>query len=331
MNTKEIVRLALDLAHGSIQKYSINEGTEVLRQALMTANGGSSKINRKTLRRNKVEIFEIIEELVPSIIQDGLSGDEFWMNYVDERNLALGDENDFRVPDNTTFVVSEVADGIAYPRRQRIGQSTSVSVATSIHGIRMYDEFSRFMAGRIDWAELCDKVAKSFQTQIWDDIYTAFNGITSNTVGLNSTYVISGSYSSEDLVELIEHVEAATGESAVVVGTKGALSKCTSANLSDEARNNMFNTGYYGKVEGTPMICLKQKHKVGTDTFILSDSTVYVLAGGERFIKFVNEGDTYVDDRDVNRSADKTIEYYMEMKYGVALAIAGKIGKYTIS
>lgn len=337
MNVNGIVKLALDLKRGvqtfnyDEKTYSASEAVDVLRQALISANGGSTTIDRKTLRRNKGEIYEIIEQLTDAIIHEGLQGNEFWMNFVDYVNVKLGDRNEFVARDNSLFIVSEIADGIATPRRQRIGKSTSVSVKTSIHAIRMYDEYTRFMAGRIDWNDLVDRVAKSFDNEVWTDIYTAFHGITANTVGLSETYIKTGTYSDDALLDLIQHVEAAMGENAVIIGTKKALSKCTGANLCEEAKTNMFKNGFYGMFNGTPMVALKQFHEKGSDKFVLDDNCLYVVAGGEKFIKFVEEGDVYLDDRDVTRYNDKTIEYFMEKTWGVAIMISGKIGKFTFA
>ena len=99
MNEKNsIVKLATDMLHGKVETYDSKSSEDVLREALIAANGGSSKLNVKALRRNKVEIFEIIEELVPLMVNEGLKGDEFFMNYVEERNLAEGDKNEFVLP-----------------------------------------------------------------------------------------------------------------------------------------------------------------------------------------------------------------------------------------
>jgi hypothetical protein len=337
MEINGMVKLGLDLRRGvqafnvEDKTYSASEASNVLRQALIDANGGSTKLDRKTLRRNKAQIYEIIEQLTDSIIHSGLEGDEFWMNYVDYQNVALGDKNEYWVPDDTTFIVSEIADGIATPRRQRIGHATKVSVSTSIHAIRMYDEYTRFMSNRIDWNELCNKVSKSFDNEYWEDIYAVFNGIDANTMGLSSDYVKTGTYNADTLQEIVDHVESAMGVSATIIGSKLALSKCQGAVLSELAKNAMYNDGFFGKFNGTPMVCLRQRHKKGTSQFVLDNHTVYVIAGGEKFIKFVEEGDAYIDDRDVTRNADKTIEYYVEKTYGVALSISGKVGKYTFT
>ena len=329
-----VVRLAVELLSGK-QSFSYKdemhdkaEAIELLRAALIEANGGSAIIDKKSLRRNKVEIFEIIEELVPIIVQDGFQGNEFFMNFVEEKNLALGDQNRFWIPDNSTFIVTKIADGVGTPDRQRLDHGRELTVVTSLHAVRMFEEFSRFMSGRIDWNVLCDKVAKAFQNAIWEDIYTAFSGISASTIGLSATYVKTGTFATATVRELIAHVEAATGMPAMLVGTKAALAHCEGAEKSDSAKESFHNAGFYGMFEGTPMVMLKQIHKKGTDVFALADDELYVIASDERFIKLVFEGDAYVDDRDTTRQSDRTFEYFMTMAWGVGIAVTGKIGKY---
>ena len=345
MKRDYIVRLGLDLRRG-VQSFSVDEktynaseATDALRAALVEANGGETKFNWKTLRRNKVEIFEIIEELVPAIIQEGLTGNEFWNSHVDYKNLAEGDQNLFSVDDGSLFVVAEVADGIATPRRQRIGKSTDVSVTTTTHAIRIYEEFSRFMAGRIDWNELCNKVASSFQKAVWQDIYTAFSGVaaTSKSAGANGAlgtdYIpTAGTWDEDSFLDIIGHVEANTGKKPIVLGTAAALKKMTTAVIADSAKESLYNEGYYGKFYGYDVIKLAQAHTAGTDTFAIADDALYVVAGDDKFIKFVDEGEAIIDDRDFTNNADMTIEYRMIQKWGVAVVFAAKgFGKFTLS
>lgn len=338
MTRDGILKLALDLKRGmkvfevNDKTYSAPEATEVLRAALIEANGGSAKFDRKALRRNKVEIFEIIETLVNVIVNEGFKGDEFWTRFVDERNLALGDKNEFVVPENSEFVVSKIADGILTPRRQRIGKQTTLSVDTEYRIIRAYEEFSRFMSGRIDWVDVCDRVAKAFQKAMWTDIYTAFTGINETTAPLNGTYIVNGAYDEDALLEICEHVEATTGKTVYICGAASALRKCTTAVVSHKAQDALYDNGYYGKFNGYDMIKLNQVHAPGTDRFILPSNELYIVAGDDQFIKFVREGDTEIIERDYSQNADATQEYLMREKWGVAVVFSGKgFGKYTIA
>ena len=334
MKNLDIVRLALDVYHGNATvpaEYSDKRPVEVLRQALLDLNGGSAKFDFKTFRRNKLELFEIIEQIVPVLVNEGLQGDEFFMNLVDERNLAAGDMNEFVTADNSLFIVSEMADGIAIPRRQRIGESTSVTVRTTLHGVRIYDELSRFLAGRIDWNAAIDKIAQSYKAKKLDEIYTVFSGITATTPGLNDTYVTGGAYSEEALLKLVEHVEAATGKTASIIGTKAALRKCSTAVQADSAREDYYNMGFYGKLAGVNMVSVKNRHVPGTDTFIFPDNKLFVFASDDKPIKHVTEGEAYILDKDGTTNSDMTMEYFYTEKYGNALLIADKMGIYDLA
>lgn len=334
MKNQEIVRLALDVYHGNAvvpTEFADKRPVEVLRQALLDLNGGSAKFDFKSFRRNKVELFEIIEQIVPILVQEGLLGDEFFMNLVEERNIAAGDMNEFVTPDNSLFVVAEMADGIAIPRRQRIGESTAVTVRTALHGVRIYDELSRFLAGRIDWNAAIDKIAQSYKAKKLDEIYTVFTGITDQTPGLNSTYVTGGTYDEEALLKLVEHVEAATGKSASIVGTKPALRKCTTAVMSDSAKDDYYRMGFFGKLAGVPMISVKNRHVVGTDNFIFPDNKLYIIASDDRPIKHVTEGEAFILEKDGTTNSDLTMEYLYTERYGNALLVADKMGIFTLA
>ena len=334
MKNIDIVRLALDVYHGNAvvpAEYSEKRPVEVLRQALIELNGGSKKMNYKSFRRNKTEIFEIIEEVVPQLVIEGLQGDEFFMNLVEERNLAAGDMNEFIVEDNSLFVVAEMADGIAIPRRQRIGESTSVSIRTALHGVRIYEELNRFLSGRIDWNACIDKIAASYKAERLDTIYAVFSSITDQTAGLSTTYVTGGTYDEEAVLKLVEHVEAATGKSASIVGTKAALRKCNTAVMSDSAKDDYYRMGFFGKLAGVPMISIKNRHAVGTDEFIFPDNKLFIIAGGDKPVKLVNEGEAYVLEKEASANSDLTMEYLYTEKYGCSLMVSEKMGVFTLA
>ena len=344
MDKNAVVSLALDINNGvktfslEDKSYSAKEAEDVLRQALIDANGGSTTFDFKAYRRNKVEIFEILEELIPRIVNEGLTGNEFFMNHVDYRNVALGDRPEFFVENDADFVVSTIADGIATPRRQRITGGTRVPLDIQIHAIRIYEEFTRFMAGVIDWNKLCDKVAQAFQKEIWNDIYTAFTGVVSGSGIYDNASQTTGVADEDEVIEMINHIEAATGQTARVLGTQAALKKLAAATtvnfISASAKEDMYNNGYFGKFYGTDCYKLPTIHDVGGTAFLPSDydDFIYVVASSDdKFIKFVTEGDVLVDDRDWTQNSDMTYEYRMWQRWGVAVAVApNSIAKYTI-
>ncbi len=327
----EVVQLAIDaIQHKVPNQYSENQTSETLRQAFIEANGGSDKFDVKSFRRNP-ELFDIIEEIIPYISREGLKGDEFFMNYVDYRNEALGDETEFWTKDNNLFLVADAANGTQGIRRQRLNAGEKVTFKKTLKVIKVYEELNRLLSGRVDFNTFVDRVGKSMTNKIYNDIYTVLNSITSSTAGLSSDYVKSGSFSEETLVGLIDHVESDTGMRASIVAPRSALRKITTGVVSDSAKESMYNAGFYGKFNGSPMIVAPQRHAIGTNDFVLNANKIYVVASDDKFLKLIDAGEGLLVDGDPMNKTDLTKEYLYGQAYGVGALISAKMGVMTIS
>jgi hypothetical protein len=326
----KLVKLSKDLYNNRFthEKFSNSDANQVLREALIELNGGSTKIDYKSLRKNGAAMFEIIEEILDNTVLEGLPEDNFFSNFVEFKNLNLGDQNSFYVPDRTMLVVSEIADGTTALRRQRMDVGTNVSITTSWKGIKIYEHLSRILSGRVDFNDMLAAIEKAFRLKMTDDMYTAFTG---SFTGLPSAFTNSGSYDEDTLIDMIEHVEAATGKTAVITGTMKALRKITTANVSDTAKEDMYKMGYYGSFNGTPMLRIKQAHTVGTYTFKLSENDIYITTGDEKPVKYVTEGQTRIVTSDFLNNADMTQDYFVADKNGTGVVITDLYGKYEIS
>lgn len=77
---------------------------------------------------------------------------------------------------------------------------------------------------------------------------------------------------------------------------------------------------------------IPQRHKMGTSQFVMPDDILTVVAGDDKFIKFVYEGDPLMIQRDPANNADLTMEYFYGCRYGLGLVLAGDkntgIGRY---
>ena len=252
---------------------------------------------------------------------------------MDYRNIADGDEQEFEIEGHSLFAVADAAAGIKGVRRQRIDESQKVTVKTSMKIARVYEELNRLLAGRISFDTFVDRLAKSFKQQILADAYKAIDAIATNTVGLNSDYVVASNVAgAEDkLLELIAHIEADTGKSVRLYGTKAALRKVPNATVSDEAKSDLYNMGYFGKFNGTEMVALRQVHKPGTTTFAMNDNKVFVIAGGDKPVKVVNEGEGLMIEGEATDNQDLTKEYVYGQPMGVGVACSEAMGVFTFS
>lgn len=337
MENKEIVKLALDTMRNSVSgNFSAKEGSEVLRQAFIEMNGGSDKLTVKSFRDHP-QLFQLIEEVMPIMIQEGLRGDELAFNMVDYRNLAEGDQNRFWTEDNSDLIVAKIADGSTSIRRQRLNVGQYINIDTEMHAIKVYEELNRLLAGRVDFNTLVDRLTRSYTRDMRNQILAAFEGVTTTTTGLNATYVKTGTFSAATLRELIDHVEASTGEKATILGTKAGLGKIVDSDANAvaltaaSAKEDLYNLGYFGKFYATPMVSMRQVHKPGTDAFAINDNKIYVMAGNDKPIKFVREGEGLMVATDAFNNADLTQEYLYGEKYGIGVIFNQKMGIYTLA
>lgn len=324
----KILTVAIDAIRGrSMGNYTAADTSDALRNAFIELNGGSTKISPKTFYKG-TPLFTLVQELIPVVIEEGIKteGNPLFA-LIDYKNIAEGDLAEFDIEGDANFVVASVANGIQGVRRQRIVGGDTVKVPTEMKIVRVYENLGRLLAGRIDFNKFVDGVAKAFNEYIASAAYTALAGITSNTYNLDSTYVKSGSMDAEALLELVNHVEAATGKKAAIIGTKTAVRKLGSeVTYSAEQNADLYNKGYIGKFFGTDVIALEQAHIPGTSDFALADDALFVIAADDKPIKVVNEGEGLLIDRDPSVNADLTQEYVYGQGIGVGVICAAKLG-----
>lgn len=285
---RDIVKLAVDSYKGNVEQYSTRQSQEALYQALIAANNGSTKLNYRDIRDGKCQgLFTIIEEILNQTVIEGLRQDDFFNTLVDYRNIGEGDQNLFVVEDANLFVVDDVANGTQGIRRQRLGGETTVTIPTSMHMIRIYEELNRILSGRVDFNYFINKVADSFRRKILSDVYTLWSGATATDMGGLAYFPTAGSYVESDLLDVISHVEAAAdGKPAMILGTKKALRQLAESVQSDGAKEELHNYGYYGNFFGTKCFAVPQRHVTGTTTFQFPDDVLTIIATSEKPFKF---------------------------------------------
>jgi len=242
---KDIVRVAVDAYHGNVTKYSQGESMDLLREALVAANGGSTKLNYKNIRDGKCpELFALVEEILSRTVAEGLQNDDYFQAMVDYRNVELGDENVFVVEDDNLFTVSEAAEGTQGIRRQRLSGYHTISIPTSLKVVKIYEELNRVLAGQVDFNYFINKVGESFRRKLLDDVYSLWMKATADDFGGTDFFPAAGPYDEDAMLELVSHVEAsAGGKTATIIGTKVALRNLAPAIEGAESKSDLYNMG----------------------------------------------------------------------------------------
>lgn len=323
----EVAKLAIQVYKGTgdVSKYSKEGRMEVLRKELIEANGGSEKLTPKSFRNNP-HLFTILEEALDVLVEEGIKGQ--FDGFVETVTVDAGDAKVFTIKENRLFDVALISSGNGDLRRDRL-DTGELTVRTHIYGVAVYEELSRILTGRTDFAVLVDNVAKSYENKIQNDIYDA---IYNSFNQLDATYGVSGVFAEEELDELIGHVEASTGMEAMIIGTKTALGKVRYATESNNNVDTRNSFGYYGSYKGTEMMAIKQAHKVGSHEFAIDNNFLLVVPKTpDKFVKLVIEGESMIVEGDGTNRKDFQRDYTFIKKAGVAVLSASKYGIYRIT
>lgn len=135
----EFNKLMFDTAMGA-EKVSKKEANEKIREVMFEVIGldetASKKEIRKAIRRNQVAVYEVIEELIPNLVKTGWQENPFFQQFVEYRNMDIGDTNEFYVNDESILTVSELSGNHHDMIRQRLGEGQVFSVKTSWYGVK---------------------------------------------------------------------------------------------------------------------------------------------------------------------------------------------------
>lgn len=245
---KDLAKVAIDAYHGNVQKYSKEDSTDMLRKAAIDLNGGSTKLDYKAIRDGKCAgLFTLIEEIIPRVIVDDLTGNEYFNALVDFRNVMLGDQNVFEMEDVDLFSVDRIADGTQALRRQRLGGYSEFTIPTERYGVKIYEELNRMLAGQVDFNKMIAKVSESYAKALLEEIFALWSNATAADMGddpSDPVYWAAGSYDTDTILEIIEHVEAAAGGKPVtIIGTKAALRRLAPDIQGAQSRDDIYRMG----------------------------------------------------------------------------------------
>lgn len=114
-NMLQFNEVMLDGAHKIYNRYTKEETDKIIREQFNNILGidfktADKKARRQAWRKNKVEIYNLIEDVLVDLQKSGWNATNArFMDFVETKNLADGDQNEFYVSDNTLLQVSKFA------------------------------------------------------------------------------------------------------------------------------------------------------------------------------------------------------------------------------
>lgn len=321
-------------------EYSVTEREDAIREKLfevLEVEGYDSKTFRKALRRHRIEVFEIIEEVVENILANGdYLRNAFFTQFVEVRNLALGDENRFYIEGEKELEVAEFSGSHYDLKRQRFDVGAHFTVEMKDYGVKVYEYAERIASGRVDFATIVAEIAKAVDKKMVDVAEATFVEAMNATPSAFKLAGVGSSTAPEKIIEVAQHVEAANGQGVIFLGTKTAIRKLNGVidiNMySSDMKDAMNNNGVIPVFQGYTCMELAQGHKLGTFDFVMPNDKIYILSGAQKPVKIVLEGTTETKEiSDGTTNADGTYENVIRYKMGSAVMYGGVIGELTLA
>lgn len=332
---KQTFNLALDLARCNYAQQI--EGTKLtkadledkLRKTIKEDMLGGLTVFQ-AMRRNKNTVFEIVEEIVNTVIGEDVFTSPFVEEFVEVKNRGLGDTTAF-YSEGGLLSVATFAGNHWDTNRQSIDLGAEVTLPKEWCYIHVYEDLERFLLGITPLDKLVDKIYKSIDKFFKDRIYLTFQNI-SNAVP--SAFAVTGNTEAA-LGDLVDKVQAAGGYNDITIaGTKSALRKLAGvvpdkmfANSQKEAK---ASTGSIGEWEGNKLMVIPQVLIPGTYNTALDNSKVYILGGDTKPVKFEYYGDARtMENLDGKANADQSIDLQVQTKFGLGLVLSPYFGVFT--
>lgn len=350
-------KLAFDLLHGNeiteyddnnnLVKISKKQANDGIRKVFMKVldltedDLKSAKKRHRAIKRHGMDLFEINEEDIDFRIVQGFQDSEWFNELVDSRNIAMGDANEFVPTVNDAYMVATRFSGDQHDvTMQQLRANTPFMVPTTAHVVKTGKDIDLILLGRIDYTTWVQKVADAFikdiQQEVFDSIYSAYSKLpTGDTFVKEGT--MADATNKDKFDELIENVETANDSEVYIVGTKTALKKLNNlADVdwrSDSQKEAVANTGRLGMYEGSTLIEVPQRFKIGSFTKIVPNDKLLIIAADpeDKFVKFVDEGETEIlEVTEKGELADDFQTYEIQRRYGVSVVLSQYFGQWTI-
>lgn len=108
---------------------------KIMYSVLGIADGTKGRELRRAIRRHKVDVFEITEDVIENMLVTGWGANAFFNEFAEIKNGALGEANEFYTEDNVILTLSELAGSHHNIFRQKLGEGKRFALKTSWYGL----------------------------------------------------------------------------------------------------------------------------------------------------------------------------------------------------
>jgi hypothetical protein len=279
-----------------------------------------------TYRRNKLDIFELIQEVIDEVAPNRIR-DVIGM-FAEVKTYAQGTKARFKLKkgrNNVKRFITKVGLGGVFERVRL--DSDFIDVTTHAYGGAGYVEFEQFLDGTMDFAELTDLIIQGIEDQVYKEIQIALIGTYASLPAANKH--AASSFVATEMKRIINTVKAYGGNATIFCTPEFAGTITPDANfIADATKAELNDNGYIGRYNGANVVVLPQSFEDATNTTkVFNPQYAFVVPTGgtadEKIVKVALEGQTVVKDVD---NADDSMEFKAYKKVGTAVLNVNHFG-----
>lgn len=321
LTRKEAFTLGVDAYYNksSVADFSAEQRMEGLKNYLADLN--------KDFRKNKDEIFQLLEDTVNLILPERVY--ESVKQFAEFKQFDNNTQVRFKVKANNKLKAVAVAIG-GNVDRVRIDNGW-FTVTTETIQCKVYEEYERILGGQVEWSELINLCIDAINVAILRKVYVALTGIYSKLPAVNAH--TSSTLDASELDKIIAVVKAYGKGSPVIMGTPLAVQQVPinfATYGAEQDRNDLREMGYIGKYKGCEVVELPQSFEdVDNAVEIFDNQYLFIIpAGQEKVVKVAMEGGLITKD---STGEDWTYNFSAYQKVGCAVFFVNNLGMYKMT
>lgn len=282
----------------------------------------------KSYRRNKTQLFEIMEEVfdeeIPKYVENVMS------SFAEIKQVGNNVKATFTLKKGRQrakqFITKAGLSGVYEAFRL---DSDSFEVSASAIGGAAYIDWERSICGEEDISESLNLILEGIQEAILGEVQKALIASTNADTRPAANSFVGAGFDPDAFQKLINVAKVYGNGSAVVfaapefVGSMGPDAIAPAGanwgpTYSPKDIQSIADTGYVQSFRGTPIIQMPQSYTDTTnETTQVNPGFAYIFpSGGEKVVKVVLEGDTTIKEFD-NRDNSMEIQAYKKLGVGI--------------
>lgn len=280
--------------------------------------------------RNKLDLFELIQESVDAILPPEL--EKFFEGFCDVKQYGNNDKPEITLKKTNKNLrarsfVTKVSPAGVY-EVFRLSKQGKFTIEMQAVGGAAQISLEDFLNGRIDWNEMLEVITLGMQDRLYEEIMATLAKIERSLPTANKGS--SANFDPKPFEKVLGTVSIYG--SPIIYCTEVFAREITEGTdwASEDEKKARRNVGYLANYKNAKIVILPQSFKDETNTEkVIDDSKAYIFpAGRQGLIQIALQGDTQVKDID-NEDWSKEIQTYK--KFGLAAIVFNDIATYEIT